>query len=79
MSPILLVQKPEKDLHFCIDYQVLNAVTVKNRYSIPLISKTLGKLNNAMQYTKLDIIHVFNKIRIKEGYKWLTVFNSRYS
>ena len=38
----------------------------------------LGKLAGAMRYTKLDVIHAFNQIRIKEGYKWLTAFNSRY-
>ena len=43
-----------------------------------MISKTLGKLAGAVKYTKLDVIHAFNRIRIKKGHKWLTVFNSRY-
>ena len=76
-SPILLVRKPGGELRFCIDYKALNAVTVKNRYLIPLISETLGKLAGAVRYTKLDVIHAFNKIRMKEGHKWLTVFNSQ--
>ena len=77
-SPILLVRKLGGGLRFCIDYRALNAVTVKNRYPIPLISETLGKLAGAVKYTKLDVIHAFNRIRMKEGYKWLTVFNSKY-
>lgn len=78
-SPILLVEKPRRGLHFCINYQTLNAVTVNNRYPILLISETLGKLMGAVQYTKLDVIHVFNQIRMKKNHKWLTAFNSRYS
>ena len=77
-SPILLVRKPGGGLWFCIDYRALNAVTVKNRFPIPLISETLGKLAGAVRYTKLDVIHAFNRIRMKEGHEWLTAFNSRY-
>ena len=61
-SPILLVRKPGGGLCFCIDYRALNAVTVKNRYPIPLILETLGKLASAVRYIKLDVIHAFNRI-----------------
>ena len=77
-SLILLVQKPGGGLWFCIDYRALNAVTVKNRFPIPLILETLGKLTGAVRYTKLDVIHAFNRIRIKKSHEWLTAFNSRY-
>ena len=77
-SLILLVRKPGGGLRFYIDYRALNAVMVKNRYLIPLISETLGKLAGSVRYTKLDVIHAFNRIRMKEDHKWLTAFNSRY-
>ena len=77
-SPILLVQKSGGDLCFCIDYRALNAVTVKNKYPLPLILETLGKLTSTVKYKKLDVIHAFNRIRIKEGHEWLTAFNSQY-
>ena len=68
-SPILLVRKPSRSLRFCIDYGAFNAVTVKNRYPIPLISEILGKLAGFVRYTKLDVIHAFNQIKIKKGHK----------
>ena len=77
-SPILLVRKPGGGLHFYIDYRALNAVTIKNKYPIPLILETLGKLAGFVRYTKLDVIHAFNRIMMKEGHEWLTAFNSRY-
>src|SRR3984957_8747814 len=53
-------------------------MTIKSRYPIPLIGETLGRLTKAKIFTKLDIIHAFNRIRIKEGHEWLTAFNTRY-
>ena len=78
-SSILLIRKPGRGLRFCINYWALNAVIIKNKYPIPLISETLEKLTGAVKYTKLDVIHPFNRIRIKEDHKWLTAFNSRHS
>ena len=61
-----------------VDYRALNAITVKNRYPIPLINETLGKLSQAKRFTKLDVITAFNRLRVKEGHEWLTAFNTRY-
>ena len=59
-APILFVKKPEGGLRFCVDYRGLNAVTVKNWYSLPLISETLNCLSRAKIFIKLDIIAAFN-------------------
>lgn len=61
--------KSQKSLYFCIDYCALNAVTVKNKYPIPLIFKTLKRLAKTVKYTKLDVIHAFDQIRMKKGHK----------
>ena len=78
MVPILLVKKPGKSLCFYVDYCALNAVTIKNWYLIPLINKTLGKLANAVRFTKLNIIATFNRMRMKEGQEWMIAFNTRH-
>ena len=66
-APVLLVKKPDRGLRFCVDYCALNAVTIKNWYFISFINKTLRKLAHVICFTKLDIIAVFNKMRMKEG------------
>jgi hypothetical protein len=76
-SPVLFVKKPGGGLRFCVDYRGLNALTVKNRYPLPLISETLDRLSSAKVFTKLDIIAAFNRIRIKEGHEHLTAFRTR--
>ena len=76
-SPVLFAKKPGGGLRFCVDYRGLNAITVKNRYPLPLISETLDRLSRAKIYTKLDIISAFNRIRIKKGQEHLTAFRTR--
>jgi hypothetical protein len=78
-SPVLFVRKPGGGLRFCIDYRALNAITVKNRYPIPLIRETLDRLCRARYYTKLDIISAFNRLHIADGEEWKTAFRTRYS
>ena len=73
-SPVLFVKKSDGGLRFCVDYRALNALTVKNRYPLPLISETLQKLSKAVIYTKLDIIAAFNRLRMQKGDEWLTAF-----
>ena len=44
-APVLFMKKPRGGLRFCVDYRGLNAITVKNRYPLPLISETLNRLS----------------------------------
>jgi hypothetical protein len=36
-SPILFAKKPDSRLRFCVDYQALNTITIKNRYPFPFL------------------------------------------
>lgn len=78
-SPVLFVRKPGGGLRFCVDYRKLNALTRKDRYPLPLISETLAQLAGAKIYTKLDIRHAFNRIRMAtEEDEDLTTFRTRF-
>ena len=43
-SLVIFVRKLVSRLRFCVDYRVLNVITIKNRYLIPLIRETLNWL-----------------------------------
>ena len=77
-SPVLFVKKPGWGLRFCVDYRALNELTIKNRYPIPRINETLTLLGKAKFFTKLDVISAFHRMRIAEGYEYLTVFRIRF-
>jgi len=64
ISSILFVKKSSEELRFCVNYQSLNVMTVKNQYSLSFIQETLDQLTKIKYYIKLDIIAVFNKLRM---------------
>ena len=43
-APILFVKKPGGGIYFCVDYCKLNEIIQKDRYPLPLITKTLRQL-----------------------------------
>ncbi|KAG5731289.1 hypothetical protein E4T56_gene8120 [Termitomyces sp. T112] len=53
---------------------VLNAITVKNHYSLPLISKLINNLWGTQYFTKLNIQWSYNNVRIQQGDKWKAAF-----
>ncbi len=71
---VLFIKKFEEELYFCINYWDLNVITVKNWYSLSLISETLNHLNWVKIFIKLNIISAFNQLWIKEEDETLIVF-----
>ena len=63
-SSVLFIKKSKDKLRFCVDYRNLNVMTIKNRYSISLIRETLHCLIKVKVYIKLDIIVVYNVLRM---------------
>jgi hypothetical protein len=66
-APIYFIQKKDSSLRLCVDYQGLNALTVKDHMLLPLISEVLDRLVKAKLHTKLDIKDVYHNLRIVEG------------
>ena len=61
-SLILFIKKKNKGLYLYIDYRVLNAITIRDRYSIFLISKILNRLRYIKIYIKIDLRKVYNLV-----------------
>ena len=54
----------------------MNAITIKNRYPLPLISEVVHKLRKAKYFTKLDVRWGYNNIRLREGDEWKAAFTT---
>ena len=77
-SCMFTVKKNIMNLHLIVDYRSLNAVTVKNRYSLPLIDTLLNCLKGVKYFTRLDLWNVYHLIRIWERDEWKTAFKTWY-
>ena len=73
-SPVFFIKKKDGALRLVQDYRALNAISVKNRYPLPLISELVNHLRSACYFTKLDICWGFNNVRVKEGDEWKAAF-----
>ena len=75
---VFFIKKLEEELCFCVNYRDLNAIIIKNQYSLSLISETLNHLSQVKIFIKLDIIFTFNCLWIKEEDKALIIFCTRF-
>ena len=72
------MKKKDGSLRMCVDYCVLNKITVNNQYPLLLILGLFDQLSQAKIYTKNDLQEAYNLVRIKVGDKWKTAFRTRY-
>jgi hypothetical protein len=76
--PTLFVSKKDKDLHLCVDYRSLNAVTIKNKYSLPCIDILFDQLAGVQVFSKIDLRSDYHQIKIRAEDIPKMAFTMRY-
>ncbi|GBG72153.1 hypothetical protein CBR_g11086 [Chara braunii] len=78
-SPVLFVPKKGRTLRMCIDYRGLNAITIKNRESLPRIDDLLDRVQGCRYFSKIDLKSGYHQIAIRPGDQHKTALQTRYS
>ena len=61
---VLFVDKKDGKLRLCVDYRMLNKVTVKNSYPLPRIDDLFDRLAGAKYFSRIDLRSRYHQIRI---------------
>src|SRR5699024_8443394 len=73
-SPVVIVTKKDGKPRFCIDFQKVNEVTVKDAYPLPYISAILDKLRRARYISSLDLKQGYWQVPLSPESKPITAF-----
>lgn len=73
----MLVQKKYSTWRFCVDYQRLNVITVKNRFPLPIINELLNELVEACVFSNLDMRAGYHQIRMNPADEVKTAFKTQ--
>jgi len=77
-APIFFAKQANGKLRIVVDYCGLNAITIKDKYSLRLMTTLMEQVGTSQIFSKLDLKLVFNLLRIAEGYEWKILFKTRY-
>jgi len=75
ISLVFFVLKKDGKKRMVQDYWYLNSWTIKNNYSLPLISDLIDSIGKKKVFTKMDLRWGYNNVRIKERDEWKAVFS----
>ena len=73
-SSMLFAMKVNENLRFCVNYRKLNVMIKRNQYFLLLIKKIIEKIIECKHFIKLNIIVVFNKLRMHLDNENYTIF-----
>jgi hypothetical protein len=75
--PVIFVEKKDGTQRMCVDYQLLNEVTVKNKYPLPRIEDLFDQVRGAKVFSKIDLHSGYHQMKIRWSDFPKTAFTTR--
>ena len=77
-SPIFFVKKKTCKMCLVVDYCGVNAITIKDKYLIALMTTLMEPVQESTWFTKRDLKNGFNLIRVQADDECKTAFKTRH-
>lgn len=65
-TPVVIVNKPPRKPRFCVDFQCLNPLTVKDSYPLPRVAESLDFLSRGKFINTLDLTRGYWQVAVAE-------------
>jgi hypothetical protein len=66
-APLVFVQKPDGSIRMCVDYTLLNRVTVKHRGPLPNIQDLIDMLSGKAYFSSIDLVNGYRQILLSDS------------
>ena len=66
-APLVFVQKPDGTIRMCVDYTLLNKVTVKHRGPLPNIQDLIDTLQGKAYFSSIDLVNGYRQILLSDA------------
>jgi hypothetical protein len=76
-APMLFVEKKDGTQQMCVDYRLLNEVTMKNKYPLPWIEDLFDQMKRASVFSKIDLRLGYHQLKIWESDILKTAFHTQ--
>ena len=77
-ASVFFILKRNSGFHFCINYWMLNKITIKNCHTLLFINETLNQLIEVRWFIKFNLKNVYHWLHIKHSNKWKMAFHTWY-
>ncbi|KAK4370227.1 hypothetical protein RND71_009702 [Anisodus tanguticus] len=75
---VFFVNKKDGTMRICIDYRLLNKVTICNKYLVPCIDDLFDKLQGASIFSKIDLRSGYDQLNIQAENILKKAFRTHY-
>ena len=77
-SPVVLVEKKDGDVRFCVDYRKVNQVAKFDAYPMPRVEDVLEEVGPAKYITTLDLARGYWQVPMADESKEKTAFTTPF-
>ena len=77
-ASVLFIPKRDSSFHLCVNYWVLNKITIKNHHALLLISEILDWLIEVRWFIKFDLKDAYHWLCIRHDDEWKMAFCTWY-